>query len=167
MRKRLPRLWRHLWLERRDLQRRFPAALLGEIEQRIAEGEARHAAEVRVAIEASLGVTEVWSRVTPRHRALEVFGSLRVWDTEGNNGVLIYLLLADQAVEIVADRAAARAIPEDEWRALTQAMTRAFRVGQYREGLLGALDRLEKRLAEAFPAADRNPDELPNRPALI
>jgi len=167
VRNRLARLWRHLWCERATVRRRFPAALLTEVEQRIAAGETRHAAEVRVAIEASLGLPAVWSRMTPRERALEVFGALRVWDTEDNNGVLIYVLLADQTVEIVADRSAARAVSDAQWRAITEAMIRAFRAGRYRDGLLGAIDELESRLAEVFPASGHNPDELPNRPALL
>ena len=166
-RNRVVRLWRHLWCDRATVRRRFPGALLSEVERRIADGEVRHGAEVRVAVEASLGVPTVWARTTPRQRALEVFGALRVWDTEDNNGVLIYVLLADQAVEIVADRAAARAASDAQWQAITTQMTRAFRAGQYRDGLLGALDQLEALMSDAFPATGHNPDELPNRPALL
>ena len=167
VRNRLARLWRHVWCDRATVRHRFPASVLAEVGQRIAAGELRHGAEVRVAIEASLGLPAVWARATPRHRALEVFGALRVWDTEHNNGVLIYVLLADHAVEIVADRSAARAIADAEWRAITDAMTDAFRAGRYRDGLFAALDRLEAVLTGAFPAVNHNPDELPNRPALL
>ena len=166
-RSRIVRLWRHLACDRADVRRAFPAQALTRIEQRIVDGETRHGAEIRIAVEASLSPLEVWRRMQPRERALEVFGRLRVWDTEANNGVLLYVLLADHAVELVADRAAARAIPEAEWRALAQAMTAAFRDGRFVDGVLAAIERLEPRLAAAFPAGERNPDELPNRPSIL
>ena len=164
---RIARLLRHLACDRRDMGRAFPPDALARIERRIAEGERRHAAEVRVAIEAALDLRRVWKGDTSRDRALEVFGRLRVWDTEGNNGVLIHVLLADRSVEIVADRAAARAIAPESWRVLADAMTAAFRAGRFAEGVLEALERLEELLAQAFPAQSGNPDELPNRPAML
>lgn len=164
---RILRLLRHLACDRRDLRRAFPPDALARIERRIAGGERRHAAEVRVAIEAALDLRRVWKGDTSRDRALEVFGRLRVWDTEGNNGVLIHVLLADRSVEIVADRAAARAIAPESWRALADALTGAFHAGRFAEGLLEALERLEEMLAQAFPAQPGNPDELPNRPAML
>lgn len=167
LRARVARVWRHLACDRRDLDRAFPKAALDRIEQRIADGERRHSAEVRVAIEASLGLRAIWSDEAPRDRALEVFGRLRVWDTEANNGVLVHLLLADRSVEIVADRGAARAIGETEWRAISSAMTAAFHAGCFVDGVLDALDRLEPQLARAFPPDGPNPDELPNRPAVV
>ena len=164
---RVVRVWRHLLCDRRDLERAFPKDALDRIEHRIADGERRHGAEVRVAIEASLGLRAVWTDQAPRERALEVFGRLRVWDTEANNGVLIHLLLADRSVEIVADRGVARAITETEWQAISAAMTASFRAGRFVDGVLAALDRLEPQLARAFPPHGPNPDELPNRPAVI
>ena len=167
MRDRLLRLVRHLACDRRDVRRAFPPEALSRIERRVAEGEQRHGAEIRIAIEASLGPHRVWSGTASRDRALEVFGLLGVWDTEQNNGVLIHVLLADRAVEIVADRAAARAIEAQEWQGIAEAMTEAFRRGAFVDGVLDALARLEPQLAQAFPGGERNPDELPNRPAML
>ena len=164
---RLARLFRHLVSDRSNVRRAFPDDGLARIERRIAEGERRHSAELHVAIEASLPLMDVLRGRRPRERALEVFGRLRVWDTEANNGVLIHLLLADRAVEIVADRGAARAIDDAHWRGVAQAMSDAFRAGDYVDGVMTALDRLEPLLAEAFPAQPRNPDELPNRPSIL
>ena len=163
----LSRWWRHLRVDRGELRRCFPDALLREIEVRVGAAEAGHGAELRVAIEPSLGLADVWRRRTPRERALEVFGSLRVWDTEGNNGVLLYVLLADRAVEIVADRAAARAIGDHRWDEVARALADAYRSGDWAGGTLAAIDRINALLAEAFPAAGRNPDELPNRPVML
>ncbi|HWS76574.1 MAG TPA: TPM domain-containing protein [Quisquiliibacterium sp.] len=161
------RVLRHLRHDRGDLRRAFPATVLERIEQAVVDGELRHGAELRVAIEASLPLGRVLAGVAARDRALEVFGSLRVWDTDGNNGVLLYVLLADHAVEIVADRAAARAVPEEAWRAVTQALASAYRGGDFRGGTVAAIERLADILAQAFPPGERNPDELPNRPVML
>jgi uncharacterized membrane protein len=164
---RLARVARHLACDRADVRRVFPDAALDRIEQRIAEGERCHAAELRVAIEPALGLRRVWSGTGPRDRALELFGLLRVWDTAGNNGVLIHVILADRSVEIVADRAAAEAIAPAVWSEVAVAMTEAFRSGTFVDGVLAALERLEPELARAFPPGMRNPDELPNRPVRV
>lgn len=164
---RMLRLLRHLHVHRGHLARAFPERALEQIEQAVVEGERRHSAELRLAIEASLPLGRVLAGVSARARAIEVFGSLRVWDTEGNNGVLIYVLLADHAVEIVADRAAARAIPDEQWRAAADAMVRAYRDEDFADGTVAAISRLDALLAQAFPPGQRNPDELPNRPAVL
>lgn len=161
------RILDHLRHDQARLRRVFPAQALDRIEQGVVEGESRHGAELRVAIEASLPLGRILGGLGARERALEVFGSLRVWDTEGNNGVLIYLLLADRAVEIVADRAAARAIPQQAWQAVTQALVAECRAGRFVEGTLAAIERLDRLLAQAFPVGERNPDELPNRPVML
>lgn len=164
---RVRRLIRHLFCDQLALRRAFPPQALARIEGAIADGEVRHAAEIRLAIEDSLDVRRLWSGGSPRERALEVFGALRVWDTEANNGVLIYVELADHAVEIVADRAAARAIDDALWRELADGLASAYRRGAYLDGTLASLERLHGLLAAAFPALGRNPDELPNRPAVL
>lgn len=164
---RLARVFRHLVTDQVALRRAFPPSALERIGQRIEDGETRHAAEIRVAIEDSLDLRRVWSGKAPRERALEVFAALRVWDTELNNGVLVYVDLADHAVEIVADRAAARAIDDAGWRSIADEMCAAFRRGEYLDGTLAAIDRLDTILARAFPPGERNPDELPNRPVML
>ena len=167
MRERLARLLRHLFCDQRTTRRAFPRESLARIEAKVAAGEDRHAGEIRVAIEDSLSLGRVWSGMRPRERAVEIFSALRVWDTEANNGVLIYLLLADHAVEILADRAASRAIDEAQWREISDALVAACRRGEFAEGTLAAVERIDALLARVFPAGDHNPDELPNRPVLI
>ena len=167
MRERFARALRHLLCDQRSVGRAFPREGLARIEERIGAGEIRHAGEIRIAIEDSLSLGSVWSAMSPRERALEVFGALRVWDTSANNGVLVYLLLADHAVEIVADRAAATAIDEARWREITEGIVAACRRGEFVEGVLVAIQRIDDLLEAAFPAGDRNPDELPNRPVIL
>ena len=162
------RLWRHLVTDHAQLKRRIGEATLNAIEAVVKAGETRHSAEVRLAFEPSLSLAAVWHRMAPRQRALEVFGALRVWDTEANNGVLVYVLLADKAVELIADRGAARAIPQEVWDEIARSMTRDFAKGAYRDGSVAAIGRLNELLTQAFPAdGPNNPDELPDRPALL
>lgn len=165
---RLIRLWRHLVTDSIGLKRAVGPQALDAIEAAIRAGEHRHTAEIRVAFEAALSPLAVWRRRSARARALAVFGELRVWDTEANNGVLVYVLLADRRVELIADRGAARAIAQSRWDELAAAMTRAFARGAFREGTLDAIAELNDWLAQAFPAdGAQNPDELPDRPALL
>jgi uncharacterized membrane protein len=123
------RLFRHAFARRGQLRDAFPAATLEAIERAIAESETTHGAEIRFAIEAALEPGEVWAGKTPRQRALEVFSSLGVWDTEANNGVLIYLLLADRDVEIVADRGYNGKVSAAEWSTVCETMERDLRAG--------------------------------------
>ena len=116
------RIWRHAISDDADVRRTYPIDALERIEQLIEDGEATHTGEVCVAIEPALPVGRVWRRVPPLERALEVFGLLRVWDTEDNNGVLIYLLLADRRFEIVADRGIHRHVGNEGWAAIARQM---------------------------------------------
>ena len=116
-------------------------------------------------VEAGLPLSYLWKRLSARDRALTLFGKLRVWDTEHNNGVLIYLLLAEHAIEIVADRGLARHVPADHWQRVLAGMREAFRAGRYEEGLTGAIDAVEALLVQHFPLAGdaANPNELGDR----
>lgn len=165
----LERCWAHMRRGAGSARRAFPDSSLAKIEAAIARSEREHSAELRVAIEASLPLARVWSGLTPRERALEVFAQCGVWDTEGNNGVLLYVLLADRDVEIVADRAAAARIHERHWREICDSLTQAYRRGEYEGGTLAAIDRIDRWLAEIFPCVDgqRDEDELPNRPLML
>jgi uncharacterized membrane protein len=119
-------------------------------------------------VESRLTVRAVLSGLNARMRAQEVFAQLRVWDTEENCGVLIYLLLSEQRIEIVADRGIARRVPQARWDEVCALMRDHFAAGRWREGSLEGLAAINALLAEHFPAGDRdNPDELPDRPVLL
>jgi uncharacterized membrane protein len=163
------RLFRHAFARRGQLRDAFPAATLEAIERAIAESETTHGAEIRFAIEAALEPGEVWAGKTPRQRALEVFSSLGVWDTEANNGVLIYLLLADRDVEIVADRGYNGKVSAAEWSTVCETMERDLRAGQFEAAGIDGVREAGRLLARHFPPAPggRDQDELPNRPAVF
>jgi uncharacterized membrane protein len=163
----MQRLWRHLITDRGDVQRALPPEELARIENAIADGERRHAGQVCFAVEAALPLARVWQGQTPRERALEVFGSLRVWDTERNDGVLVYLLLADRDVEIVADRGIHRHVGAPTWEAVCKTMETAFHEGRYGEGVARGIGEISGLLAEHSPRGDDEPNELSDRPILL
>jgi len=150
-------------------RRAFPDAVLASIEEAIERSEREHTAELRFAVEASLPLDDVRRGRSPRERALEVFAHAGVWDTEANNGVLLYVLLADHAVEIVADRAAAAKIHDGDWREICATLSDAYRHGRFEAGTLAAIERIDRLLVAAFPreAGTRDVDELPNRPLVL
>jgi uncharacterized membrane protein len=162
-------LARHLVGTRWTLTRRFDAATLGAIEQAVALAEAVHRGEIRFAIEAALDLHMLWRDRTPRDRAREVFVELGVWDTAERSGVLIYVLIAEHSVEIVADRGCDGRIGEDEWRDVCAEMQAAFRAGRWREGAVRGVEEVSRLLAREFPRVEGRIDvnELPNRPALL
>jgi uncharacterized membrane protein len=168
MASRLGRIWRHLNTGRWSLRRAFPKAALQEIAQATASIEARHAGEIRFAIEHSLPFRRLWRGVTPRQRALEVFAQLGVWDTRDNNGVLIYVLLADHDVEIVADRGVgAGRVSQAEWRQCCAVMEDHFRQGRFPEGALAGIEAVAAVLARHPPGPPDAGNELPNPPAVL
>ncbi|MDP3172207.1 MAG: TPM domain-containing protein, partial [Polaromonas sp.] len=114
----LTRTLKHLWLDADDTRRAIPAAMLDRLQRRVAASEQRHSGEIRICVEAGLPLSYLWRGASARERAVTMFGKLRVWDTEHNNGVLIYLLLADHAIEIVADRGLARHVDAAQWQAM-------------------------------------------------
>ncbi len=163
------RFFRHLFATRATLHRAFPSAALSAIDLAITESERRHTGEIRVAIEAAIEPIEALRGRSPRDRALQVFSALGVWDTAANNGVLIYLLLADNNVEIVADRGCNGLVAPAEWTDVCRAMESNFRNGRFEQGMLDGIGRVGGLLAAHFPGVpgSRNPDELPNRPAIL
>ncbi|MDB5944958.1 MAG: hypothetical protein JWQ13_4524 [Ramlibacter sp.] len=165
---RLRRLLRHRWLDEDDTRKAIPPAMVERLMRRVAASEGRHSGEIRICVEASLPSSYIWRDATPRERALAMFGKLRVWDTGNNNGVLIYLLLAEHAIEIVADRGLSSRVPPAEWTAMVQRMGDAFRQGRFEEGLTQALEEVSALLVRHFPAAAGtvNPNELPDEPVL-
>ncbi|QJW85454.1 TPM domain-containing protein [Ramlibacter terrae] len=165
---RLQRILRHRWLDEADTRRAIPDDLSERLAQRVAASERRHTGEIRIYVEAGLPLSYLWRDGTPRERAVAMFGKLGVWDTEQNNGVLIYLLLAEHAIEIVADRGVARFVDAAQWQEVVQHMRQAFREGRFEDGLTQAVGEVSALLVAHFPAApgDANPDELPNAPVL-
>jgi uncharacterized membrane protein len=162
------RLWQHLVTTRSGVRRHFPPASLQRIEQEIKTCEERHAGEIRFAVEAALHPQQVWRGLAPRQRALDVFSQLRVWDTEHNNGVLIYLLLADRTVEIVADRGVAGGrIAEGEWETVCRLMEKYFRDGEFEDGVVAGVEAVADVLARYPPGALRTANELPDSPVIL
>jgi uncharacterized membrane protein len=162
------RAWRHRLASERQVVATFDAAAFARIEETIAAGERRHRGEVRFAVEADLDLYSLWAGMTPRERALQVFAEQGIWDTEENTGVLIYLLWADHAVEIVADRTAHRCLPAERWQEICTRVAQACRDGRHVEGVLAAVQAVNDALAARVPAgAHDEQDELPNRSILL
>jgi uncharacterized membrane protein len=163
----LSRLFRHLATTRFSTRRRFPPPVRAAIGQAIAECEARHAGEIRFVVETAFDAAQLWHDLPPRQRALQLFGQLGVWDTAHNNGVLIYLLLADRAVEIIADRGIAARVPQSEWAAVCRQMEHHYRAGRYSEGSVVGILGVAALLGRHFPGSRPGSDELPSQPVLL
>ncbi len=166
---RLARILKHRWIDERDVARALPSAALERIEARVAHSERGHSGEIRVCIEAGLPLSYLWKRLSARDRAVTLFGKLRVWDTEANNGVLIYLLLAEHRIEIIADRGLNQHVAASQWAQIIEGMRPAFRAGQFEQGLAQAVDAVDALLQHHFAgrAGAANPNELPDRPTLL
>jgi hypothetical protein len=158
---------KHLFMPPWAWRRAFPQTTLDAIEAATRASETTHSGEIRFAIENSLTAFRVWRGMTGRERAIEVFTNLRVWDTEHNSGVLVYLLLADHNIEIVADRGIAARVEASAWEAVALAMEAAFRQGEYERGALEGIRQISVLLAAHFPPEGNNPDELSNRPVIV
>jgi uncharacterized membrane protein len=163
----IKRIMRHLSTGRAAVRRAFPQRTLDAIERAIREIEAQHSGQLRFAVEAALDLSPLLADQTARERAIEVFSLLRVWDTEHNNGVLIYLLLADRDVEIVADRGIHAKLEPQTWEAICREMEAAFREGRFEEGVLAGIRSVGKHLVQHYPHAGEKLNELPDRPVLL
>ena len=161
------RFIRHLVTDHWSARRAFPARVLSAIEREIGEQERRHGGEVRFAVEASLPLGAVFSGTSASARALEHFGRLGVWDTEENNGVLIYLLLADRRVEIVADRGIHSRVGAAAWETICGEMQREFGLGNFEQGVKVGVRAISDLLAAHYPPGGRDGNELPDRPVVI
>ena len=161
------RLLRHVVTDHLSVARAFTPAVLEDIERAIVAGERTHRGQVCFAVEGALPPLRVLRKLTPRERALEVFGLLRVWDTEENAGVLIYLLLADRDVEIVADRGIDHVVESAVWQSICARMEAAFREGRYADGVVAGLGEISALLAQHFPRAGAVVNELPDKPIVL
>ena len=164
----LLRILRHWWLDESDVRRALDAAALGRIEQRVAASEQLHSGEIRVCVEAGLPLGFLWRDAAVRERAMALFGELRVWDTEHNNGVLVYLMFAERRIEIVADRGIARRVAQETWQTISDGLAQALQSGHHERGLLGAVDQIHALLKNHFALTPgtNNPNELSNRPEV-
>lgn len=163
----IKRILKHLSVGKAAMRRTFPRATLDKIERLIAEVERTHAGQIRFAVESALDTRRLLAGQTPRERAIEVFSQLRIWDTEHNNGVLIYLLLADRDVEIVADRGVHAKLGQATWETVCQEMEMAFRQGSFEEGVLAGIRNVGAHLARHYPHSGAKTNELPDEPVLI
>lgn len=170
--KRFLRCLKHAWSDVRDTERALSPSADQRLTDRIAASEQRHSGEIRICVEAALPPAMAWRIDGPgatlhqvtRERAVQWFGQLRIWDTEHNNGVLIYLLLAERSIEIVADRGLARHVTAAQWQVIVERLGGQLRSGAYEEGLTQALEAVSALLVQhhALERSAPNPDELPN-----
>lgn len=163
----MKRMLRHLLMTRWSRQRLFPPATLAAIEAAVHAGEGAHSGEIRFAIETALDFRQLWSGTSARERAIEVFTQLRVWDTACNNGVLIYLLLADRDIEIVADRGFDGRVEVAQWEGICRAMEQEFRAGRFEAGALTGVQLVSAIMARHFPPQGGDRNELPDAPVLF
>ena len=164
---RTKRLLKHIFTTKLQLKQAFPKAVLREIESAIQASETRHSGELRFAVEAALDPVQVFKGESPRTRAVGLFSNLRIWDTEHNCGLLIYVLLADRAVEIVADRGIHAKVGDAEWTRICHQMESAFRGNDFRGGVLSGIQAVTQHLLEHFPIKDGDQNELSNRPVVL
>ena len=162
------RIFKHLLSTDAQLRRAFPASTLAAIEKEITASEAAHAGQIRFAVEGALDGLPLFQGHSPRHRAIDLFSQLRVWDTEHNNGLLIYLLLGDRAVEIVADRGIMAKVGVSEWEKVCRQMEEDFRRSDFKAGAINGLQAVTRHMVAHFPADGRfGGNELSNSPVVL
>lgn len=161
------RVIRHLLFTHWQVNRAFPRSTLIAIENAIKTCDSEHVGEIRFAVEGALHSTLLFSDQTARERAVDVFSQLRVWDTEHNNGVLIYVLLADRAVEIVTDRGVHAKTSAQDWRSVCGMMETAFRRAEYRAGAVSGIEAVAQHLRKHFPASSDTRSELAEAPVVL
>jgi uncharacterized membrane protein len=163
----IKRIGRHLLEHHWRVKRIFPPAVLARIERAIKAGEATHAGQVRFVVEGALDGAPLFRDQPARERALDQFAHLRIWDTAHNNGVLIYLLLADRDVEIVADRGIDAKVGAEGWETICRAMETDFRAGIFERGVINGIEAVSRELARYFPPDGHPRNELPDKPVVI
>lgn len=163
----LIRILRHFMTSHWKLKKLFSAEVMQRIGSVIAQAEQKHSGEIRFVVEAVLPWRYLWCRDSTRERALNLFSKLRVWDTEQNTGVLIYLLFAEKSVEIIADRALARAISQPIWDDICLKMKNSFRQGQFEKGVIIGIETISAHLVQHFPSENIKTNQLPDQPIIM
>lgn len=163
----IKRIAKHSLMTRWQVNKHFPAATLNAIEQDIARSETQHSGEIRFVVEGALDSAPLFKDQSAQERALDIFSQLRIWDTEHNNGLLIYLLLADHAVEIVADRGIHAKVGAEEWQKICRKMESDFAQGHFKDGVSYGINAITQHLAAHFPIATDDKNELPNKPVVM
>lgn len=163
----LKRWFRHTFMPPWRWRLAFPVHVLAEIEQAITKSEQLHNGELRFAVENALLPSWVWRDLSGSQRATDLFSSLRVWDTEQNSGVLIYVLLADREVHILADRGINKRVTQAEWDAIAALMQRHFSASQFQLGALAGITEITRLLAKFFPPDKHKLNELSNKPIIV
>jgi uncharacterized membrane protein len=163
----LARLLRHLATSSARVRRAFPASALRSIEQAIAASEATHAGEIRFVVEGALDGLPLLRGQTARERAIELFAQFHVWDTEHNTGVLIYVLLVDRRVEIVADRGIHARAGAEAWSKICRGMEAHFGAGDFGRGAVYGIEAVTELLARHFPLQPGDRNELPDTPLML
>ena len=161
------RIGKHLIEHRWRARRLFPPRVLAAIEQAIKTGETTHSGQVRFVVEGALDGVPLFRDQPARERALDIFAQLRIWDTTHNNGVLIYLLLADRDVEIVADRGIDTKVGAAGWEKICREMESDFAARKFESGVIKGIQAVSRQLAQYFPAQGKGPNELPDAPVVI
>jgi uncharacterized membrane protein len=150
-----------------QVRRAFPQSTLDAIEQAVKASEATHRGQLRFVVEAELTSAQLWAGITPRQRAIDVFSGLRVWDTEENNGVLIYVGLADRDVEIVADRGIHKHVGNERWEAICKELEHHYRKGDFKSGSLVAIEKIGAELSHYFPSRGEARNEQSDKPVVM
>ncbi|MGZ8253080.1 MAG: TPM domain-containing protein [Methylophilaceae bacterium] len=161
------RFFRHLLSTPWHVSRHFSKAALYNIEQAIKQSESTHSGEIRFVVEADLHPLAILQKKQPRARAIELFSQLQIWDTAANNGVLIYLLMADRDVEIIADRGIHAHVGAEGWESVCKAMEAKFRQGEFEAGVLLGIAQITTLLQQHFPASGSNDNELSDSPLIL
>jgi uncharacterized membrane protein len=163
----IKRIARHLVMTHWQVNHAFPHQTLIAIEKAIKASETKHVGEIRFVVEGALHSTPLFAGQSARERAIDVFSQLRIWDTQHNNGVLIYLLLADRDVEIVADRGIHANVGSREWEDICRTMETAFKHSNYEGGVVSGIQAVTQHLTKHFPAVGDNRNEFPDKPVML
>ena len=163
----IKRIFKHTLTTQWQLKKYFTAATLDAIEAEITLSEKQHSGEIRFVVEGALDGVPLFKNQSAKERALDIFSQLRIWDTQDNNGLLIYLLLADHAVEIIADRGINAKVGNSEWQTICGIMQNEFAKGNFQHGVCDAIRSITQHLVKHFPISATDENELSNKPVVM